>query len=305
MFSLTGSFLIGVAQHLAKMAPLPHHLAMSIDTPIAHSSPRTSGRPQRIEEPLNKLLIHKISIALLPRVIATGIHPNWLSLMGLGFGLLGAYFYYHWTDPRMAFAGLGAMLLWHIFDGLDGQVARATGRTSAFGRVLDGICDHGCYIAVYLSLVYATGATALSWALAVSAGIAHAIQAAWYEGERLVYQQRIAGKPRRCAPIASTAGAVEKLYNKLQFNLSGQQRPIDAWLEHHPQDREAYASAAEPVLRAMTMFGPSTRTLLIFCACIASQPQAFWLLEIIFFSVGAIICALWLRSAEKLVVQPR
>ena len=274
-----------------------------MDMPASFSPPRTSGRPLRIEEPLNKLLIHKISLALLPRVIATGIHPNWLSLMGLGCGLLGAYFYYQWADPLMAVAGFGAMLVWHIFDGLDGQVARATGRTSALGRVLDGVCDHGCYIAVYLALVFSSGASALTWILAVSAGIAHAVQAAWYEGERIGYQQRLVGKAPQRAPITSTAGPIETLYNKLQFRLSGHGRAIDDLLYAHPQARDRYAHAVEPILRAMTMFGPSTRTLLIFCASVAGQPQAFWLLEIFFFTVAAAICALWLRSAEKMVVQ--
>ena len=275
-----------------------------MDTPVTCAPPLTSGRPQRIEEPLNKLVIHKISVALLPRVIATGIHPNWLSLMGLGCGLLGAYLYYHWADPLMTVAAFGAMLIWHIFDGLDGQVARATGRTSATGRVLDGVCDHGCYIAVYLALVFSTGATWLSWSLAITAGIAHAVQAAWYEGERIGYQQRMAGIARRRTPIKSTAGPIETAYNKLQYSLSGHGRAIDTYLEAHPEARDRYAATVEPVLRAMTMFGPSTRTLLIFCACIAKQPQAFWLVEIVFFTVAAAICAFWLRSAENQVVRP-
>lgn len=278
-------------------------MAMSMDTPATFSPPLTSGRPLRIEEPLNKLLIHKISVAVLPRVIATGIHPNWLSLMGLGCGLLGAFFYYHWAQPLMAVAGFGAMLLWHIFDGLDGQVARATGRTSATGRVLDGICDHGCYIAVYLALIFSTGATWLNWLLAIGAGVAHAVQAAWYEGERIGYQQRLIGTPRRRAPMASTTGAFEAFYNQVQFTLSGHGRAIDQYMESHPHARERYAQAVEPVLRAMTMFGPSTRTMLIFCACIAGQPQAFWLVEIFFFPVAGAICALWLRSAEKQVAR--
>ncbi|WP_448574868.1 CDP-alcohol phosphatidyltransferase family protein [Thermomicrobium sp.] len=67
----------------------------------------------------------------------TGLTPNQLTLMGLLLnGLVG------WVAAEGAFrlAG-GLLLLAGIFDMLDGAVARATGRVTRFGGILDSVLD--------------------------------------------------------------------------------------------------------------------------------------------------------------------
>src|SRR3546814_2637451 len=80
-----------------------------------------------------------------------------VSIAGLLVGIASALAYFHWQNPLWAAAGLLLSLGWLVADGLDGMIARATGTSSAAGRVLDGICDHGVFICIYVSLAFSLG----------------------------------------------------------------------------------------------------------------------------------------------------
>lgn len=73
-------------------------------------------------------------VRLLARV---GVHPHALSVSQIvgGFVVLALVP----AQPRLAFVLLLVLLL---IDGLDGALARATGKASAFGALLDQYCDH-------------------------------------------------------------------------------------------------------------------------------------------------------------------
>ena len=72
------------------------------------------------------------------RVVAKSrVPPNALTLLGPVVATLAAWMY---LQQQLALALL-LLLLSGFVDALDGAVARATGKTSAFGGVLDSICD--------------------------------------------------------------------------------------------------------------------------------------------------------------------
>ncbi len=70
-------------------------------------------------------------------VAATGITPNQITVIGLGVSLLSAFAFYRSEQL------LGGVLLLAagFFDVLDGAVARAAGRASRWGAVLDSVLD--------------------------------------------------------------------------------------------------------------------------------------------------------------------
>ena len=81
-----------------------------------------------------------ILTALKPIVIslaAMGISPNMVSLSQLIVG--GVIALIVDAHPRAAFSLFVFAIL---LDGLDGSLARYTGRCSRFGAILDGLCDH-------------------------------------------------------------------------------------------------------------------------------------------------------------------
>jgi phosphatidylglycerophosphate synthase len=91
-------------------------------------------------------------VALLARL---GVHPNLLSTSQVvgGFVFLALVP----TYPRPAFVLFLGLLL---VDGLDGALARASGKTSPFGALLDQYCDH-------IREVTVVGGMALFGALAI------------------------------------------------------------------------------------------------------------------------------------------
>ena len=66
-----------------------------------------------------------------------GVHPDWLSTLGLG---LTAYAAYLFARGQFTAASLLA-LLGALFDAVDGAVARRQGRESKFGAFLDSTLD--------------------------------------------------------------------------------------------------------------------------------------------------------------------
>src|SRR5207245_5819045 len=83
--------------------------------------------------------------------VETGISPNAVSLIGLGFALLAASLY---AVGGYWFALAGALVGWFssMLDGCDGEVARLTYRESALGAWLEAVCDDVFYVAIFLGM---------------------------------------------------------------------------------------------------------------------------------------------------------
>jgi phosphatidylglycerophosphate synthase len=179
--------------------------------------PPDGSRDRRIEDPTNLYFVHLTGRALLPLALRARIAANAVSLCGLAFGISGALAFYRWSDWRYACLGFTLCSLWLIADGLDGMIARATGTTSAFGRFLDGVCDHVVFVFLYCSLAASLG-TVSAWVLAFAAGAVHALQATLYEGERTRFHRRLKGE--YAAPqLAPSPNLLVKAYDRLAGSL--------------------------------------------------------------------------------------
>lgn len=262
----------------------------------------TSSRPIEIEPWSNRLAVHRLSAWLLPRAVRLGLSPNLVTATGLGFGLAAGACYAFWPDWRMAALGFLFMVGWHVMDGLDGQLARATGRTSAVGRLLDGVADYATFVAVYLALALTHPRQTEALLLAALAGLAHALQAQFYEGERATYVRRCAGRFQAEAR-AEAGGPFERLYNRAEALLANRTRPFDVALAALPPAARAEALGrwqprAARILRALSPVSANGRTVAILVACLLGEPMLFWAWEILGLSVIALAAARALRQAE-------
>ena len=131
---------------------------------------------------------------------AEGGIPANASRWGFAMGTGAARRFLGWRI-RGGRLGFGLCIAWLIFDGLDGMVARATGTASALGRFLDGACDHGVFLILYLALGAAID-TPEAWITGSIAGLVHGVQANLYESERARYHRRLRGDPGGDAPAA-------------------------------------------------------------------------------------------------------
>jgi hypothetical protein len=215
----------------------------------------------------------------------------------MGFGALAGWCYWHWQQPLAVLAGFLLMVAWHVMDGLDGKLARASGKASPLGRLIDGLCDYMVFFLVLLPIVFSFDDWPPVLALAVVSGICHAVQSAWYEGEREAWKRRARGifhiEPR---PPARFWG--ERLYNAAEARLGSGARAIDGALAADPARLDAYLDATAPQLCRLSILSANNRTIAIAIACLAGDPRIYWYWEIFALSAAALILATGLRRIE-------
>lgn len=261
------------------------------------------SRDRRIEDPTNLWIIHRSARLLLPWFLARGISANAASVCGLLIGALAAAAYYNWYHWPMACAGLLLSIAWLIADGLDGMIARATGTASAVGRFLDGLCDHGVFLLIYLALAASIG-TLGTWLLAVCAAAAHALQSSIYEGERARFHRRSKGIAK--APPPPSANVLVRIYDWVAGSVDRISGRFDALLGKVPDQvqlgREYSALAVKP-LQLMTLLSANVRVYAIFVACIAGDPRLFWWFELTPLTLVLVIGLFWHRAIESRLVR--
>ena len=266
--------------------------------------PPDVSRDRRIEDPTNLYMIHPLGRALLPGAIKLGLSANHVSLLGLVLGAGAAFSYSQWQDWRFAVAGLILSIAWLVADGLDGMIARATQTASALGRALDGICDHGVFILIYVTLAISIG-TVDAWTLAIAAGLAHVVQSSLYEGERTRFHRRSRGIA--VTQSAAPDGALPvRLYDALANSISGFAQTFETTLAdspHQPMFASAYAQAAVGPMRLMTMLTANWRVWVIFGACLTGNPKIFWWVELIPLTFIMLVGVCWHRLIERRLVR--
>lgn len=260
--------------------------------------PPDGSRDLRTEDPTNPWVVHLAGRALLPLALRLRIPANAVSVAGLAFGAAAAWAYLDWSER----ATLGFLLCvaWLIADGLDGMVARATGSASPLGRFLDGLCDHAVFVLLYVALAGSIG-TAGAWALALSAGAAHAVQSTLYEGDRVRFHRRILGDPGEDSG-ATSANPLVRLYDKVAGSLDRLAAPFDRRLAAAPDALALgarYGDRAAPALRFMALLSNNMRVILIWLACLAGDPRLFWWIELGPLTAVAVAGLWWHRRVER------
>jgi len=261
--------------------------------------PPDGSRDRRIEDPTNLWIIHPAGRALLPWAVEHRVSANLVSVIGLCLGTMAAIAYGQWQDWRLAVVGLALSIGWLIADGLDGMVARATGTASALGRILDGVCDHGVFILIYVVIASSIG-TGEGWAWALGAGVVHIVQSSLYEGERARFHRRARGLPRGVVP-APSRNPVVRAYDRLATGIDRVAIPFDRLFEYRalaPALAAAYAARAIWPMRLMILLAANIRVYAIFLACFWGDPRWFWWFELVPLSIVAAIGLAWHRQVE-------
>lgn len=239
---------------------------------------------------------------MLPWFIAHAISANAVSVAGLFLGVLAALAYANWDAWPFALAGLLLSIGWLIADGLDGMIARATGTASPLGRALDGLCDHGVFILIYVALALSIG-TVEGWVLACTAGAAHALQSNLYEGERARFHRRCKGIA--AAPPVPSRNPLLRYYDYLAGTLDRFASPFDEALRRGDAERlaNAYGSQAAKPMRLMSLLSANMRVYVIFLACLTGNPRLFWWVELVPLTAILLIGLVWHRAVEARLVR--
>ncbi len=260
-----------------------------------------AARPTEIEDPSNRFVVHRLAARLLPLAARAGVHPNLVSMLGVAFALAAGAAYAHWREPGFVALGFVLMVGWHVCDGLDGQLARATGKASAMGRLVDGVCDYLAFFAVLIPVAISFPDWQAKLSLCLTAGAAHALQAAWFEGERAGWIRRARGLfTVQARPL--TGHWLESGHNAAERLLGSRERVVDSVLAREPWRLPAYLAATAPWVRALMPLGANGRTLALPLCCLAGHAEWFWYWELIGLNVFAVVMACGLRAAEARIV---
>ena len=266
--------------------------------------PPDGSRDRRIEDPSNRWIIHPTARAMLPLALRFGVSANAVSLVGLLLGAASAWAYVQGTVAAVAL-GLLLSIGWLVADGLDGMIARATGTASPLGRFLDGVCDHGVFVLLYLAMAIAIGTTG-GWALAIVAGVVHGIQSSLYEGERTRFHRRLKGVAEVDAPPPS-ANPLVRWYDALAGSVGRLARPFEVALAASARPAQFgadYGARAVAPMRLLSLLTANVRVFGIFLACLAGRPSLFWWFEIVPLTAVAALGLVWHRRVEQRLADP-
>ena len=278
-------------------------------------------RTSEIEEATNLYVVHPISSWMVPRLARLHVHPNAVSIAGMVSGAAAGLAYYHYQDRRYAVAGFVLMILWHVMDGADGQLARLTRTQSPSGKVLDGICDYVTFVSVYAGLALALRQSHGDWVwgVVIVAGLCHAVQAAAYEVQRQDYN--FWGWGRQSAELLDLdarplgrhqarlrtriAERLHRLYARVQILAIGtsgaSRRRLAATIEQQPARaasiRALYREIFAPSVRRWSVMSANYRTIGIFLFAFLQVPLGYFLVEI--FGLGAILALLVSRQPGR------
>jgi hypothetical protein len=154
-------------------------------------------KPREVEGVLDTYLIRPLGYRVVTLVRHTPVTPNVLSVASVA-AAAGAAACYVAGGLAGALGGLAFVLLLSAFDSADGQLARATGRSTDFGRTLDGLCDNAAFLCLYvglgLSAVVNGLPLAVTIALGFAAGLSHSVQSASADFVRLMYLRVVLGQ---------------------------------------------------------------------------------------------------------------
>jgi phosphatidylglycerophosphate synthase len=157
--------------------------------------PEVVNRPRELQDPLNFYFYHPLAARLARLLRPTGVSPNFVSVMSAACLCAAAACFVGLAWPVNALAGLAFMLLWHIVDGADGDLARMTGKASATGELVDGVCDYFGNTVMYFAFAFLADNVwgGWAWLLAVAAGASHVVQTNHAETQRRLYLWRAYG----------------------------------------------------------------------------------------------------------------
>jgi phosphatidylglycerophosphate synthase len=245
------------------------------------------------------------------RLIHTGVTPNQLSLVSI-FAAAAAGASFLWL-PRIpgALTGLGWLFVWHVLDGADGDLARRTGRASATGELIDGLCDHASQILIYIALGIVLGREIGAWAAAIAfaAALSHTIQANAYETGRKTYRHWVYGAAwmrQRPDFSRSWAGLANRAYLGASRAFSPREDDLEAEMARAcardaatlDAARQLYRTKQVALVKRSGLLGSTGRSFAMVASLLVGSPLWFFLYEIVVLNLALLVFVLWRHRAN-------
>lgn len=259
--------------------------------------------PREMEDWLNFHVYHPLANRLADLLALTPVTPNMVSFAGWLLIVAAAFIYTGLSWPVSVLLAWPLHLLWHVFDGADGALARRTGKSSPFGELVDGVCDYTGHIILYVALAAFLDDWIGGWAWGVAAlsGLSRIFQSNHSETQRRTYLWRVYGVPWLKNAFAAQDKRLERRslftaifepLGRLYVGIAAVSNPlserIDALVartEGHPEERERISRvcrvAQRTPLKLQTFLGPNIRTVVLGVSMALGSPLWFFLFEVV------------------------
>lgn len=263
----------------------------------------SGGRPRELEDRLNLYFYHPLAARLASGLLPIGISPNAVSVLGMLLVWAAAWAYTQMGRPEGVLLGFALHLLWHVFDGADGHLARLKGSASPTGELVDGVCDYAGHTILYFALaaMLQVQIGALAWPIAILAGASHIAQTNHAETQRRSYLWWGYGIPwlkhaqlrgdevfRDASWISRTFGWMARDYLKLGSAMAPHAAAVDRLVEEaaaDPRRTALFRRLARKLSRASLLLqksvGPNPRTLILGASMALGSPLWFFLAELV------------------------
>jgi len=251
---------------------------------------KSTLKPGAVETPLDLLFFRPCAYLFVRLALPTPLSANGMTILGILVGLFGASLFRLTDRPHIILAS-ALTLLYAVLDCADGQLARARGTSSRFGRILDGMSDYivGTASGIAISMhLYATHGRPAIW-LAVGGLSSVILQGTLFDYFKNRYLALSASTYREGNDLAETRAALDEakregaslfvramygiyiVFLRVQHAAGGAR----AALAISP---EKYAASLAPVARGWAYLGPSTHVLVMgVFACAGGLSHYVWL----------------------------
>jgi hypothetical protein len=271
--------------------------------------PGLAFKAYEIEELADVYFFRRCGIVVAHAARAGGLSPNMVSILAGAIGGVGGALL---ASERLAPAGVACLFLYGIFDSADGQLARMTGQTSEFGRLLDGLAGYVAHTAAYLGIVAAVISRGGSWSIlgwAAAAGLFTALHAQMYDYHRTAYAAIVVrGVPTRASRVSGRPSPpLIAMYEAIQRRLAGRHPEVEALIaarspgggQVRMDDRARYRSCFYRPVRGWNLLGDNVRRYAF--AVLAVVHHLDWMFAFILLPVNLVLAAMWLwqRRADR------
>lgn len=253
-------------------------------------------KAREIEELVDVYFFRRVGIVFAHLGNALGMSPTGVTWVALAAGAIGGLAL---ASPRYAWFGVALLVLHGVLDSADGQLARMTGRSTEFGRMMDGVAGYVTHVAMYLGALASAFSRGSGWslvALAAVAGACTVVHAQMYDYHRTMYAA-VAIKGQVRAARASTPELVAG-YESMQRALSGLHPEVEEMIARRSPagrvsdtDRLAYRQSFYALVRGWNLMGDNVRRLSMALSVWAGRPEWFIYAELI--PVNLIFVVLW------------
>ncbi len=247
---------------------------------------------EAVEEWLDLRFYRPLGIRLARALLPTRVSADQVTLVATLVGLVAGHLFFY-QSPWVNTAGFLLFVISDLLDSADGQLARLRGRSTRFGRMLDGIGDSLRFVGLYTHLLFRAmraGGGLFGFGLVVAALWSHTLQSAAVDFVRNAFLRLGTGDGGEVDlpedfPAEEAQGWFERVAQWLYRDWVRRQAkllPRTARLVRLVKDGEVteafrteYRRRQQPLLTACTWLGQNLHILLLGLAGAIGRPSFF------------------------------